>query len=176
MAVLTRFSNFDLHQVGLNASDRFADELDIKTANPIFQRKSGGATTATKTLTDAARDFTADAIVTTDRVKIFSGGGNLIRDDSITAVGTTTITVGGADFDTTDSIIYRIYRPPTDAQIRDNTSLRGTGSTGYQEFLQKLQDLVDANTTSAQDLAGNTLDISYHENLTQQVIVFDDGL
>lgn len=175
MAVLTRYANFDVHQAGRTATQKFADLPEPKISDDKNKRKAGRADTGTNVLTDPNRDFTADGITTSERVKIFTGAGNLQREEAITAVGTTTIDVGGAAFDTTDNVTYRVYTPVTDAEIRDDPRKRGEGTVGLEEFMGKLDDLVDTNSSSAENLAGNTISAGFTSNLTQLVIVFDDG-
>ena len=175
MAVLTRFARFDVHQAGQTAAQKFADLIDAKIPDSKFKRKAGQAGTGTNVLTDPARDFAADGITTSERVRIFNGAGNIEREEAITAVGTTTIDVAGAAFDTTDNIQYRVYTPPTDAEIRDDPKKRGDGTIGLEEFMGKIDDLIDTNSTQSENLAGNTISAGFTENLTQLVIVFDDG-
>ena len=175
MAILTRYANFDVHQAGQTATQKFADLPDAKISGNQFKRQTGRVNNATNVLTDPNRNFTTDGITTSERVKIFNGSGNAPREEAITAVGTTTIDVGGAAFDVTDNVEYRVYTPPTDAEIRDDPSKRGEGTVGLQEFMDKINDLIDANSASAEDLAGNVISTGYTSNLTQLVIVFDDG-
>ena len=64
---------------------------------------------------------------------------------------------------------YRVYPSPTTTQIVNDLSLRGTGIAGFQEFLAAIETLFTIT------LETKKVDLSYHENLTQQVIVFDDA-
>lgn len=163
MATKALKASFNLHQAGVTAAARFGDEAEA-IANDRGEAASGG-----KIFTDGNRNFTTDGITTDHKIRILEGSGNLIRDDSIGAVGTTTITLGGADFDASEKgLLYALYLPPDDADIAESLSLRGLGLAGFEEWLQK----IEANDSI--DLELKLIDLHHAEGLTQQVIVFDD--
>lgn len=170
MVMNVKYSNFNLHIAGLTADGKQADLPDAKVSDPRFTRRVGSVASAALILTDPNRNFTTDGVTTSHRVKIFTDTGNVARDVAITAVGTTTITVGGANFDTSLGVVnYRVYLSPTGTQIVNDLSLRGEGIAGFQELLAAIETLFTVTLETV------TVDLSYHENLTQQVLVFDDG-
>ena len=163
MTTLVFRATFDLHVAGATASDRF------KGIAEAVADKRGEALTASKTFTDLNRDFTADGITTSHRISILEGGGNLIRDDSIGVVGTTTLTLGGANFDQSEKgLLYAIYLPPSAANIIGDNSLKGLGVVGYEEWLQSVE------SENSIDLELKLIDLHYDQGLTQQVLVIDD--
>ncbi len=170
MAVISRYASFDLHIVGFSANDAARDEV---TAN-----NRGNAGTGTLFFTDPNRDFTADGVDTTFRIEIQEGGGNIQRDVAITAVsgsGNEILTVGGSNFNADENnLLYRVYKPPTAAQILSSPGLRGTGSAGWQEFLQGIDAEIDTNSASTNNLLDSSINVFFSEGLTQQVIVYED--
>ena len=170
MTMNVKYTNFNLHITGLTADDKQAELPDAKVSNARFTRRVGSVASGALILTDPNRNFTTDGVTTSHRVKIFTDEGNVARDVAITAVGTTTITVGGANFDTALGVVnYRVYLSPTGTQIVNDIGLRGTGIVGFQEFLAAIETLFTIT------LETKRVDLSYHENLTQQVLVFDDA-
>ncbi len=159
MAIETRYTSFNLHEVGKSANDRMRDQAVIRRGNAA----SGGAV-----FTDPNRDFTADGITTSHKIQILEGGGNIQREVLITVVGTTTVTVAGGNFDTTENNLrYRVFLPPTDTEIVDDPKKRGRGLVGWQEILTKIEVGMLANFLS------QTADVGHSEGLTQQSITYD---
>jgi len=161
MAIQTRFSSFDLHQTGLSASDK---------AKAAVEFSRGDAASGAAIFTDNNRNFTTESITTSHKIEILGGTGNIARDVLITAVGTTTVTVAGGNFDATaNNLQYRVYLPPTSTQIIDDPSKRGIGLVGWQEML----DLIEAVMTGS--FLSGVVDVTYSEGLIQQVVTYDDA-
>lgn len=171
MTMNVKYTSFNLHIAGLTANQKQAELPENKTTNDLLKRRTASVASGAAVLTDPNRDFTADGFTTgTHRIKIFTDDGNIARDAALTAVGTTTVTVDGGDFDTNSGlVVYRIYEISSTTEIVNDQSKRGTGLVGYQEFLAAIETLFSIT------LETKKVDLSYHENLTQQVLVFDDA-
>lgn len=165
MAVVTVYSSFDLHQAGKSASDAVRDATVIRRGN---------AATGTATFTDTNRDFTADGFSggAGETIQILEGGGNIIREVAISAVGgvgNTELTVGGGNFDTSENNLqYRAFKAPSAAEILSDQDKRGRGMVGYVELLNGIEATLFAT------LLAQVIDISYGEGNIQQVITYDD--
>lgn len=160
MAIQTRFASFDLHLAGKSANDRVRDQAEIRR---------GDAASGAAVFTDPNRDFTADGITTSHKIQILEGGGNIQREVLISAVGTTTVTVAGGNFDTTaNNLKYLVFLPPTATEIIDAPAKRGTGLAGWQEMLDSIEAAVTGTFLS------KVVDVTYSEGLTQQVVTYDD--
>ena len=166
MAVAVTYSSFDIHKAGKSASDTIRD-------GTVFER--GTATTATAIFTDTNRDFGAEGFsgAAGETIQIIEGGGNIIREVAITAVGgagNTELTVAGGNFDTTaNNLQYRVFVAPTSAQLISDQDKRGAGLAGYVELL----NAIDASLTGT--LLTQGIDISYSEGNVQQMITYDDA-
>lgn len=167
MALVTLFASFNIHISGASA------EAAAK-AKPVVESRgntASGAAVFTDPNVDLENDF---GITTNHKIEIIEGTD--ARDTTISAVSTNTVTVGGGNFSVSENnLLYIIYLPPTDTLIINNPSNRGTGSVGFQEWLAKIDALIDTNSSSSDSLSSNLLDLSYGENMSEQVIVFADG-
>ncbi len=162
MAIQTRFASFDLHLAGKSANDRVRDQI-------LVARGRGDAATGAAVFTDSNRDFSADGITTSHKIQILDGGGNIQREELITAVGTTTVDVAGGNFDTTaKNLRYKVFLPPTATETIDDPAKRGIGLVGWQEMLDNIEAAMGGTF-----LAG-VVDVTYSEGLTQQVVTYDD--
>ena len=167
MAIVTIFSSFNVHATGGNA------EAAAK-AKPVVESR-GNTASGAAVFTDPNRDLENDDNITTShKIEILEGVD--ARDVAITAVSTNTVTVAGGNFTGDENNLkYVIYLPPTDAEIRNDPSKRGTGSVGYTEYLGKIDAFITANS-ALENLLLNTISLEYGDNMSEQVIVFEDGV
>lgn len=159
MAVAVVFSSFDLHKAGKSANDT--------TRDGVVADDRGSTNPGVKTFTDTNRDFGAEGIDNTFRLEILEGADAV--DIDVVSVSGDTITTGlGGNFTGTDGVLYRLYQPPTSAQIISDADKRGEGIAGYVELLNAIEAAVTGT------LLSKVLDISYSEGNIQQMITYDD--
>lgn len=165
MPIVTLFSSFNLHVPGGTA------EAAAK-ASPLITSRGNSATGAAD-FTDPNKDLQALGVTTSHKIDITEGSD--IRDESISAVVTSVVTVGGGNFSATENnLAYTIYLPSTDTEIINDPTKRGTGSVGFAEYLGKIDALITVNS-ALENLVTNTISLEYGDNLSEQVIVFEDG-
>ncbi len=159
MAVVIVYSSFDLHIAGKSASDAARDG--------VVADNRGSTNAGVKTFTDPNRDFDAEGIDNTFRIEILEGVD--AEDVAVVSVSTDTITTdAGSNFTGSGGVLYRIYQPPTPAEILTDQTKRGRGIAGYSELLNAIE------TDITGTLLAQVIDISYAEGNTQQMITYDD--
>ena len=160
MAVAVTYSSFDLHAAGKSASNSARDS--------VVADNRGSTNAGVKTFTDGNRDFTAEGIDNTWRLEVLEGTDAV--DIDVVSVSADTITTGSVgNFTGSDGVLYRLYKPPTSAQIISDADKRGVGLAGYVELL----NAIDASLTGT--LLTQGIDISYSEGNVQQMITYDDA-
>lgn len=169
MAARTFYSTFNLHETGVNAS------LNSRAKAAVQQERDkvpirGSAASGGKLFTGTDRDFGAEGITTDWRIQLISEVGNIDRDAAITTVATSVLTVDGDDFDTDiGGVQFVLYLPPTESEIVTDPTKRGTGTAGFDEFIDSVFSSLSETFPTA------LVDLQYKNGVLEQVMVVNDS-
>jgi hypothetical protein len=167
MAANVFYSSFNLHDAGKNASDVAKDKAAAQQERDKEPARGSAAS--------GGQDFTIpdldlSGVDNTWRIQLISSVGNIARDDAVASVTNQVITLDGGDpnFDTNQGgVEFVLYQPPTQAQIVADPSKRGSGTTGFQEFIDAV--FTELTATWPTDL----VDLQYVDGVNQQVMIVE---
>ncbi len=163
------FSSFNLHETGVDASLNARAKAEVQQERDKVPIR-GSAANGTNLFTGTNRDFGAEGITTAWRIQLISETGNIARDAAISNVAAAVLTVDGAAFDAdVGNVQFVLYLPPTQALRVTDPSKRGTGTAGFDEFIDSVfAELGETFPTAL-------VDIQYVNGVLEQVMVVNDA-
>ena len=167
MAARTFYSTFNLHETGVSASlNARAKALSEQERLKLPFRGSAATGTVLFTLED--RDLSG--VDSNWRIQLISPVGTISRDVAVASVASQVITIAGANFaEDAGNVESILYLPPTAALIVTDPKKRGTGTAGFDEFIDSVfAELGETFPTAL-------VDLQYINGVLEQVMVVNDA-